>query len=37
MHAEIILEIVLGKRPVWRLRRRWILEIYIVPLGDGWN
>jgi hypothetical protein len=35
--AEFLLEILLGKRPVGRLRRRGFLKISIVQFGDGWN
>lgn len=37
VHAEFILEILLGQRPVGKLRKRGILEISIFRFGGGWN
>ena len=37
VHAEFLLEILLGKGPVGRLRRRGILKISTVRFGGGWN
>ena len=37
VHAEILLEILLGKRPLGRLRRRGSLKISVVRFGGGWN
>lgn len=37
VHAEILLEILLGKRPLGRLKRRGSLKISVVRFGGGWN
>lgn len=36
VHAEFLLEILQGKCPVGRLRKRGILKISIVRFGGGW-
>ena len=37
VHAEFLLEILLGKRPVGKLGKRGILKISIFWFGGGWN